>query len=497
MQRRQHGADRCPVRQGHPYPVGSGVHRSGTKDQHVEFHRRSVWFNVGGSPRSDMGFGGQDFVFDSPASAIAGMIARLGGATPARCPETADLDAEGPANPLGRVLAEDVRADRDSPAFDHAAMDGYAVRASSLAGAGGGPVVLTVTGEARIGCEPPVLPDGPVAVRIVTGAGIPSGADAVIRREDVVEELTGDGDAGRSDEVRSITAAAHLTGRLRPGAHIRRRGENASSGAVVLHAGDLVNASRLSTLAAVGITRPLVLPRVRVALVTTGDELVSPGEAPSTFQVRNSNAPAVRAILASPTWVEVAGVAHARDEGELDGVFRDACDAADAVILTGGVSMGHRDPVRGAIEAAGAQIVFHGLPQRPGKPMLGAVLKRTAGGASRTLPIFGLPGNPVSALVTCTRIVLPVLAAYAGARQTPPQCLPATVTLADPDGRTLDLWWHRLVRLRVDESGVSRAELVDTRGSGDVVAAGISDGFVEVPPSRSPSIVPFYPWPAS
>ena len=219
-------------------------------------------------------------------------------------------------------------------------------------------------------------------------------------------------------------------------------------------------------------------------------------EAPSPFQVRNSNGPAVGAILASQAWVDVTRVLHVQDEAELLDVLQSACELADALVLTGGVSMGHRDPVRGAVEAAGAEIVFHGLPQRPGKPMLGAALERRASGTGRVIPIFGLPGNPVSALVTCTRIVLPVLAASAGARRTPPELVPKLVTLAGQDGRTLDLWWHRLVRLKINEAGTAQAELVDTRGSGDVVAAGLSDGFVEVPPSESPSIVPFFPWPA-
>jgi molybdopterin molybdotransferase len=263
-----------------------------------------------------------------------------------------------------------------------------------------------------------------------------------------------------------------------------------------LHRGEVITAAALATLAAVGITRPAVLPRLRLAVITTGDELIPPDHLPSLFQLRNSNSPAMRAILASHAWANITQVSHIRDDEDLVGALEHACGFADAVVLTGGVSMGHRDPVRDAVEQLGAEIVFHGLPQRPGKPMLGAILWRPTPPTARTVPIFGLPGNPVSALVTCVRVVLPVLAACAGAKRTPPQCLPRLIEVRNPDGRTLDLWWHRLVRLVVDADGLPRVELIDVRGSGDIVAAGMSDGFVEVPPGTSSAILPFYAWPA-
>jgi molybdopterin molybdotransferase len=125
--------------------------------------------------------------------------------------------------------------------------------------------------------------------------------------------------------------------------------------------------------------------------------------------------------------------------------------------------------------------------------MLGALVRRPA--PQGAVPVFGLPGNPVSALVTCTRVALPVLAACAGARRTPPGCLPRFIELRNPDGRELDLWWHRLVRLVAGAHG-PHAELIDGRGSGDIVAAGASDGFVEVPPGSPSAILPYYPWPA-
>lgn len=461
-----------------------------------------------------MGFRGQEFAFGSPAAAIAGMVEALSRGGASRASETASKLQNGDV--LGRILAEPVLCDRDSPPFDYSAMDGYAVRVADLAaaigtigeGANGGGATrndsrlnLAVDGEARIGGAPPELPkfsgSSVAAIRIATGAAIPMGADAVVRREDVVERA----DRGAIDAISiSLTVASEV----RAGDNIRRRGENAKAGATVVEAGSVLTAAALGTLAAVGCVRPSVRPRVRTAVITTGDELVPPGSTPGPYQIRNSNAVAVSAVLGAHAWIDDddrrgVGPGHVGDEeGELERVLRSVLEHAHAVVLTGGVSMGHRDPVRAAVEGVGAEIVFHGMPQRPGKPMLGAVLRRKGRAA---VPIFGLPGNPVSAIVTCTRVVLPVLAALAGVGGLPMCCRPRWVPLANPDGKLLDMWWHRLVR--INEAGA--AELIDGRGSGDIIAAGRCEGFIELAPKGGlaggagpvppPGHVPFYPWP--
>ena len=421
-----------------------------------------------------MSFKGQPYAFESPAAAVMAMVDALAvDARPSRTERVALREARG------RFLAEPACLDRDSPPFDTAVMDGYAIRIADLAGRSGD-VSINVEGESMIGHPPPALTPG-TALRIATGAAVPSGADAVLPRETLREVLEG-------GTPRAIAIDAAAIASLRPGHHIRRRGENARGGAVALEAGTTLHAACIGTLASVGVAQPLVHARVRVAIITTGEEIVPPDAQPDAFELRDSNGPAVEAALASHAWIEVAWRRHARGEaGELDALLQTAARDCDAVLLTGGISMGHRDPVRAAVERLGALVIFHGLPQRPGKPMLGAVASR---GHGAPLAIFGLPGNPLSALVTFARIAMPVLARIGGGRAMPP----CTVHLASPDGQSLPMWWHRLVRL--DAHG--KATLVPARSSGDVVAGGAGDGFIEVPPgtdaaSRGP--FDFHAWP--
>lgn len=441
-----------------------------------------------------MTFRNQPYAFDSPAAAIAAMIAHIRAHGTPRPSEFVDLE-----DAAGRILTAPLYADRDSPAFDHAAMDGYAVSAAAIRdAAAGGEIKLPVVAESRIGCPPPPLNNPDHAIRIATGAPIPAGADAVIRREDVVEETSREEpSADRSNpvpaEVRSIRVSTERAERIKTGENIRRRAENAHAGSLLLNSGQVLSAAAIGTLASAGDARPRVFRRLHVAIITTGEELVRPDQAPGSYQVRDSNGLSIRAILSSQRWIDAGMVAHARDEAEVNGLLNATVQIADAVVLTGGVSVGHRDPVRATIRALGGRIAFHGLPQRPGKPMLGAWLDM----GGKRVAIFGLPGNPVSAMVTCTRIVLPVLARCAGIERNPPALLPRTIRLTNYDGRTLDLWWHRLARLTPGPSDLPQAELIDAQGSGDIVAAGASDGFVEIPPGQAHETMPFYAWPGT
>ena len=406
----------------------------------------------------------------SPADAIALIAAKLAGAAARLGSEHVDLHAA-----WGRVLAEPVAADRDSPPFDHSAMDGYAVRLADLADGRD----LLVLGESRPGAAAPAMPTVRGCVRLATGAPRPIGADAVVRREDVVEHA---GDAPNS--VARITIAEGVS--PREGDHWRLRGENARAGAILIGSGATIDAATAATLAACGVARPKLRRRARVAILTTGDEVVPIEASPQPEQIRNSNAAALQILVSCRSWLEVARLEHVADEFErLEWALAAAIEHADAVVLTGGVSMGHRDLVRAAIESQHGEVLFHRLPQRPGRPMLAAIVEAHG----RPVPLFGLPGNPLSALVTARRIVLPSLAAIAGLHPTPER---ETLVRADED-RPAPLWRFRLAKHEADGT----ATLLPFRSSGDVAAAGASDGFVEIAPDdriEPDRRYPFFGW---
>lgn len=377
----------------------------------------------------------------SPAEALSALLSRL---------EPVSSETVHWTDALGRVLAEPLRTDRDSPAHDVSAMDGYAVRLGDLSTS-----ELPIAGEVMTGAEPPVLPQGAV-LRIFTGGCVPPGADAVIRREDVHETRA---------HIRLHVAPQTIEG----GQHIRRQGENLPAGATVVDAGEMVQPAVTAALASFGHVRPRVHRRVRVGVLVTGDELLEPTAQPRPWQIRDSNGPALEAMFAALPWVQWRGVAYGRDRlSALADALSGQLQTCDAVLLTGGVSMGDHDHVPAAIERVGGEVVFHKLPIRPGKPLLAAV-------GPDGQAIFGLPGNPVSVMVTARRFAFAALRQRAGF--TRPLMPPTHVRLANADDRTLPLWWYRPVRLV--ESGV--AALVPGRGSGDVVGASRSDGFVELP----------------
>ena len=408
----------------------------------------------------------------SPAEAVDAVRARL-----------APLGVEDVAlaQATGRVLAEAVRTDRDSPAIDVSSMDGFAVRTGDL-GAMSSPQGLPIAegpgAEAAIGQAPVAMRAGH-AVRIVTGAPVPTGADAVVRHEDA------DAAAGR---VRLRIPATDV----RRGAFIRHRGENAPAGTEVLPPGTLLGAAAIGALATFGAATVRVHRRVRVAIVVTGDEIVGAAAVPAPWQVRDSNGAVLASLLAARPWIEVVAQRHAPDDADaLARTLEAAAGESDAVILTGGVSMGHRDHVPEVARRMGAVTVFHRLPQRPGRPMLAAVLP--ARGERAAVPILGLPGNPVSVMVTARRLAVPMLGRLAGMHDAE-FAAPARHVDGD-DGATLGMWWFRLASEHVTADGERRLRLLPTKSSGDVATAAGSVGFVEVAPgcgSAGPN--PFHHW---
>ncbi len=299
------------------------------------------------------------------------------------------LAAEPVALPraLGRVLADDVVAADDVPGFDNSAMDGFAVRAADTAGA---PVDLPLAGESRAG-HPAATPLPPgAAMAISTGAMLPEGADAVVRVEDTAPR---DG----AVEVR----VAVETGR-----DVRRAGDDVQTGSTVLRAGARLGAAELGVLASVGVAEASCTRRPRVAVLTTGDELVGPGEPRRPGGVRDTNGVSI-AGLALEAGAELASAARVADEPEATTTALREGLRADVVVACGGVSVGTHDHVKPALEELGVEPAFWGVALRPGKP--------TWFGTRGDTLVFGLPGNPVSAMVTFHLFVRPALLALAGA----------------------------------------------------------------------------------
>ncbi|MCC6484945.1 MAG: molybdopterin molybdotransferase MoeA [Armatimonadetes bacterium] len=303
---------------------------------------------------------------------------------------------------LGRVTAEDVRADIDIPAFDNSAMDGYAVRSGDLVYASKStPVALRVKGTELAG----VVFSGAIgqgeAVRIMTGAPLPPGADSVVMVEDT-----------HSDSRESV----HVLCPVDPGENVRRAGEDVRRADIVVGRGSVIRPAEMGMMAGVGYTHPTVFRRPRIALITTGSEIVEASQMPAAGQTRNSNRySTLGQVLA--LGVEVASVAHVPDDADkLRAALESASLEADAIITCGGVSVGEADIVKDVLSATG-DINFWRVAVKPGKPF--------AFGQINSVPLFGLPGNPVSSLVTFDLFVGPALRKMGGHCRLLPQALEA------------------------------------------------------------------------
>ncbi|MBI3297228.1 MAG: molybdopterin molybdotransferase MoeA [Elusimicrobia bacterium] len=301
------------------------------------------------------------------------------------------LDAEPvlPARALGRVLAEDLRAREDLPAFDNSAMDGYAVRSADLSGAGpGSPAVLRVLGRVAAGGLAEEKVRRGTAVPIMTGAPLPPGADTVVMNE-CARRVNG--------EVRVFVEAC-------PGTHVRHAGEDVKRGAPLLSAGAALRAYEVALLCAQGFPFVRVVRRPRAAVLPTGSELGT--------SLRDSNGPALSGLLGR--WgARVRALPAARDDAAaLSRALKKALSGTDLLVVTGGVSAGDFDLTRPALESLGFSTLFHGVAIKPGKPLL-------FGARGRTL-VFGLPGNPVAALLCAEEFVRPALEGLQGRRGGPP-----------------------------------------------------------------------------
>ena len=323
---------------------------------------------------------------------------------------------------VGRILQEEVRAAHDYPPFDRSLMDGYAVIAADLTTV---PCTLRVEQEISAGADPGRLRaiQRGTAARIMTGAPLPPGADAVL----IVEET--EPVAGEQEAVRARSA-------VRPGANLARRGDDVGRGELLLAPGEYLGPGEIAVLAATGRTLVRVGRRPRVAVLSTGDELVPPQLEPGPGQIRNSNGPLL-AALARRAGAEATPLGIAPDDGE---ALRRSIEKGlthDALILSGGVSMGTRDLVGAALQSLGVELLFERVAIKPGKPF--------TFGCRGSVLVFACPGNPVSSYVIFQVFVRPALRRMLGCADERTAAPEETMSGADRPA-------HGMVRARLQDA---------------------------------------------
>ncbi len=362
---------------------------------------------------------------------------------------------------VGRVLAADVVAADSVPPFDNSGMDGYAVVAADLAGAAEGrPVELPVLGTILAGSPPLPSVEPGTAVRIMTGAPVPPGADAV-----VMVERTRSLDGGR----RVAVGAA-----VERGTAVRRAGEDVRPGDVVASAGTVLTPAHLGVLANVGATEVATLRPPRVGVLSTGDELVDDGRPLGPGQIRESNRPMLLALVAAAGAEPVDLGCIPDDEVAIAAAIGEGVGTCDAVISSGGVSMGDVDLVKVVLDRLG-DMRWMQIAIKPAKPF--------AFGTVEGVPVFGLPGNPVSSLVSFELLARPALRAMAG--RAPVDCDRPRVVATLPDGaaRRTDGKVHH-VRVVVGASPDGRgfvAHPVGAQGSHQLTATASANGLAVIP----------------
>jgi molybdopterin molybdotransferase len=371
-------------------------------------------------------------------------------------PASMDIESVAAADADQRVLAEQIRADRDYPPFPRSARDGFAIRAADVPG------VLRVIGEVRAGETFRRSVHAGNAVEIMTGAPVPEGADAVVMIEHTRREA----------ELAKIGRTAKV------GENITPRGAEARGGDVLLEPGQRLGYAEIALLAMVGHAHVQVFRRPRVAILPTGDEIVEEGAQPGAAQIRNSNAAALAVQVRRAGGVpQIFPIARDNDESTRGLVSRGL--EADLLLLSGGVSAGKYDVVERVLAAAGGEFLFDRVLIQPGQPV---VFGRVVGNGSRdgvAKFFFGLPGNPASTMVTFEIFARAAIEKMQGLAHPPLRLLRASLTreLRHKPGLT------RFLPARLSADGVT-VEPEPWKGSGDVVALARANAFLMVESDR-------------
>jgi len=305
----------------------------------------------------------------------------------ARCEDVTVLDS------LGRVLCADIISEVDVPGFSRSTMDGYAVRARDTFGASEAmPAMLDVAGEVLMGHEAAVSMKQGQAVKISTGGMLPEGADAVVMVE-YTEPL----------DDRTILVVRPVA----PGENVVLRGEDIGAGHVLVRAGTVIRPQEMGALAGIGVTVCAVVKRPLVGILSTGDEIISPGQAPAPGQIRDINSYAVDGLVEEAGGQAVHYGIIRDDFDELQAVLSKALRETDIVVVSGGSSVGTRDVTSEVLNSLGQPgVLVHGVSVKPGKPTILGVVDNK--------PVLGLPGHPVSAMVLADIFLIPLIRAYSG-----------------------------------------------------------------------------------
>jgi molybdopterin molybdotransferase len=366
----------------------------------------------------------------------------------------------------GRYLREDILADRALPPFDRVMMDGIAIAHASFAS---GNTRFPITGTQAAGTPALTLENADSCIEVMTGCVLPQGCDCVIPIEQI--------------DLSENTASLHSDAKPQAKQHIHSAGSDTTAGEILLSSGQVLNAAELAIAASVGATDLSVSALPRILIITTGDELVAPEATPLPHQIRRSHATALEALISGMKLGTVASLHIADDPEALKEKITEALPAHDIIIFTGGISKGKYDYVAPVLSELLGSPHFHGIAQRPGKPM--AFWKKP-----NSPLIFAHPGNPVSVMACAARYLIPSLIEILSGRSPTPQQLPATGGFHCPTHFT------GLIPCRINNG---RIQLVPASNSGNFLALAATDGIAQLPGELTGKELlnepaSFYPW---